>query len=310
MSAGRLQSRWAPWGLLAPFLALFAVFMAWPLVKSVALSTQQTFGPGHARWVGLENYAFLVRDPLFWTALRNTAVFTLGSVLVQLPVALGLALLVNSDRIRGRFAFRTLFFAPVLVGIIFVGILFRLILEKETGLLNVALHDLTRWLDGWAPWGVPAFPRDFPWLQDHAMAGMILAALWMYVGFNMVYFLAALQNVPRDLVEASQIDGAGPVRRFVSVTLPAIRPVATFVVLLSIVGSFQLFEMPYVMFAQTSGTGYNNNALTVVMYLYKTGFEVGDLGYASAIGWAMTLILMVFALGQLALARREEGAHG
>jgi ABC-type sugar transport system permease subunit len=126
----------------------------------------------------------------------------------------------------------------------------------------------------------------------------------------MVYFLAALQNVRRDLVEAAMIDGAGPWQRFLNVTIPAIKPVATFVVLLSIVGSFQLFEMPWVMFPTTLGTGYENNALTVVMYLYKTGFDGGDLGYASTIGWAMTIILMVFALTQLLIARREERSLG
>lgn len=297
MSAG-MRSHVAPVVLLTPFLAVFLAFTAYPLVQSAVLSMQQTFGPGRSIWVGLSNYRFLVNDPLFWKALTNTTVFTAGSVFIQLPLSLGLALLLNSDRVRGRIAFRTVFFAPVLVGIVFVAMLFRLIFQKRTGLLNVALHS---WFDA---------PLDFPWLEQHAMWAMILAALWMFVGFNMVYFLAALQNVRKDLLEAAMIDGAGPVHRFLHVTLPAIRPVATFVVLLSIVGSFQLFEMPFVMFPETLGVGYENRALSVVMYLYKTGFETGDLGYASAIGWVMTFILMVFALGQLALARREEAEHG
>lgn len=295
MSRARLKSTSAPYVLLAPFLALFAVFLAYPLVQSLVLSTQQTFGPGYVRSVGLSNYRFLIHDPLFWKALTNTALFTAGSVFIQLPLSLALALLLNNPRIKGRVLFRTIFFAPVLVGLVFVALLFRLILEKRTGLLNVLLHS---WF--------PAFPLDFPWLQDYAMVSMIIAALWMFVGFNMVYFLAALQNVRRDLIEAAMIDGAGPWQRFLNVTLPAIKPVATFVVLLSIVGSFQLFEMPWVMFPLSYGTGYNNNALTVVMYLYKTGFETGDLGYASTIGWALTVILMVFALAQLLIARREE----
>lgn len=298
MTSARTQMRAAPYILLAPFLALFAVFIAYPLVQSGVLSTRQTFGPGHSRSVGLDNFAFLIRDPMFWIALRNTAVFTAGSVFIQLPLALGLALILNNPRVKARVLFRTVFFAPVLVGIVFVALLFRLIFEKRTGLLNVALNNIT------------GFPLDFPWLQQFAMVAMILAALWMFVGFNMVYFLAALQNVRRDLIEASLIDGAGPWQRFVNVTIPAIRPVATFVVLLSIVGSFQLFEMPYVMFPSTMGVGYENNALSVVMYLYKTGFETGDLGYASAIGWAMTLILVGFALVQLLISRSEERSLG
>jgi ABC-type sugar transport system permease subunit len=296
--ASRSRPRLAPYILLAPFLAIFLVFTAYPLVQSAVLSMQQTFGPGRSVWVGLDNYRFMASDPLFWKALTNTAIFTAGSVFLQLPLALGLALLLNSDRLRGRMVFRTIFFAPVLVGIVFVAMLFRLIFEKRTGLLNVALH---KWF---------GLPVDFPWLEQHAMWAMILAAMWMFVGFNMVYFLAALQNVRRELIEAAMIDGAGPFQRFLNVTLPSIRPVATFVVLLSIVGSFQLFEMPFVMFPETLGVGYENRALSIVMYLYKTGFETGDLGYASAIGWAMTFILMVFALGQLAIARHEEGEHG
>ena len=299
MTARRLQSSSAPYVLLAPFVGLFAVFVAYPLVQSLVLSTQQTFGPGYSRFIGLSNFAFLMHDPLFWKALLNTAIFTAGSVFIQLPLSLGLALLLNNPRIRGRTFFRTIFFAPVLVGIVFVALLFRLILEKRTGLLNVLLHS---WF--------PSFSLDFPWLQKYAMISVILAALWMYVGFNMVYFLAALQNVRRDLVEAAMIDGAGPWQRFLNVTVPAIKPVGTFVVLLSIVGSFQLFELPWVMFPTTNGSGYNNNTLTVVMYLYKTGFDSGDLGYASTIGWALTIILVVFALAQLMIARHEERSLG
>lgn len=299
MSRSRLHSTSAPYVLLAPFLGLFGIFIAYPLIQSLVLSTQQTYGPGYSRFIGFANYRFLVHDPLFWKALWNTTIFTAGSVFIQLPLSLALALLLNNPRIKGRALFRTIFFAPVLVGIVFVALLFRLILEKRTGLLNVLLHSV-----------FPSFSLDFPWLQEYAMVSMILAALWMFVGFNMVYFLAALQNVRKDLTEAAMIDGAGPWQRFLNVTLPAIKPVATFVVLLSIVGSFQLFEMPWVMFPTTYGTGYNNNALTVVMYLYKTGFETGDLGYASTIGWAMTIILMVFALGQLVIARHEERALG
>ncbi len=307
MRSARAQLAAAPYVLLAPFLLLFVLFVAYPLVQSMVLATRQTFGPGHAERVGMANFAFLVRDPMFWTALRNTAIFTAGSVFIQLPLSLGLALLLNDPRIRCRALFRTLFFAPVLVGIVFVGLLFRLIFEKRTGLIPMMLDGLNRRL---GPSDAAWLQPDFPWLQQYAMLAMIVAALWMFVGFNMVYFLAALQNVRRDLVEAALIDGAGPWQRFLNVTVPAIKPVATFVVLLSIVGSFQLFEMPYVMFPLTGGMGYDNNALSIVMYLYKTGFETGDLGYASAIGWAMTLILLVFAAAQLGIARGEERSHG
>ena len=200
-------------------------------------------------------------------------------------------MLLNRPDIKGRAIFRLIFFSPSLVGLVFVAAIFSLIFEKRTGLLNVALHQLI------------GFNLDFPWLQEHVMAAMVIAALWIYVGFNMVYFLAALQNVNPELVEAAMVDGAGWWRRFWHITVPAIRPVAAFVVLLSIIGSFQLFELPFILL---NGPGPDNQGLTVVMYLFQVGFQQGDLGYASAIGWMLAVLLGLFAVGQQLIARREE----
>jgi ABC-type sugar transport system permease subunit len=295
MSATALPlPRRAAWALLAPFLLLFAGFTLWPLIGAGTLSLQQTFGPGNARYVGLANFRNLLADPLFWKAMANTTAYVLTSVLIQLPLALGCALLLNRPGLRGRAIYRLIFFSPALVGVVFVGMIFGVIFEKRTGLLNQALHATLGW------------DLDFPWLQNYVMASLVLASLWQYMGFNMVYFLAALQNVPRDLMEASSLDGAGPWRRFATVIWPSIRPVATFVVLLSVIGSFQLFELPWVLL--NSAAGPDNRGLTVVMYLYQQGFETGDLGYASAIGWVLAMILIGCAILQRRLARGEEPA--
>ena len=291
-----MRPRVAPWALLAPFLVTFTVFTAYPLVKAALLAMQQTFGAGNARWVGLSNFQNLWSDGEFWTAMRNTFVFACGSVFVQLPLSLGLAMLLETKNLRGRSIYRVILFSPALVGVAYSAVLFGIILERRTGMLNRILHQLTFGL-----WDV-----EFAWLDDHVMWALIVAALWMYVGFNMVFFSAALQNVRQDLVEAATVDGAGPVDRFLHVTVPAIRPVAGFVVLLSIIGSFQLFELPYLML-QTPG-GPDNRGLTVVTHLYLQGFAVGDLGYASAIGWALAVVLMVFAVLQRMLSRGEEEA--
>ena len=136
------------------------------------------------------------------------------------------------------------------------------------------------------------------------MPTLIITALWMYAGFNMVYFLAALQNVPRELEEAAMIDGAGPVRRFFVVVLPAIKPVSIFVVLLSVIGSIQVFELAYIMLPE--GMGLQDRGLTLVTYLFKNGFEIGDLGYATAIGWLIAVLLATAAVGQR-LASRDGG---
>lgn len=294
MKTRRCEPRWAPWLFLSPFLLATAVFLAWPLVQSLLLSFQQTFGPRTSAWVGLENFRHLLSDPLFWKALRNTVVFAAGSVFLQLPLSLGLAMLLNRPGVRGRALFRLVFFAPSLVGLVFVGLLFSLMFEKRSGLVNTLLHSL-----------FPAFDPEFAWLQAHVMPALIIAALWLYVGFNMIYFLAALQNVPDEQLEAAALDGAGPWDRFRHVILPEILPVVSFVVLLSLLGSFQLFELPFILLG---GPGPDNRGLTIVMYLYQSGFVTGDLGYASAIGWALAVFMGGFALVHRLWLRREEPA--
>ena len=199
----------APWLFLAPFLGVFSVFTIWPLLRSFVLALQQTYGPGTTAWVGLRNFQFLATDPLFWTAALNTLQYTLGSLFIQLPVALGLALLLNRRGLRGRGVLRLTFFAPSLVGLPFVAMLFAPIFEKRTGLLNASLH-----------WFFPLWNPEFAWMSEYVMSALILAALWIYAGFNMVYFLAALQNVPGELLEAAAMDGAGPWQRFRHVRFP------------------------------------------------------------------------------------------
>lgn len=292
------RPRLAPYAMLAPFAIIFVVFTAYPLAQSLVLSLQQTFGPSASRWVGLRNYEFLLRDPLFWKALRNTAVYAAGSLLIQLPIALGLALLLERPSIRGRGVLRLVLFSPSLVGVAFAAMIFGVILEKRTGLLNLSLHALTSHLP--TPWSL-----DFPWLQQQVMWALIVASLWMFVGFNMTYFSAALQNVRRELIEAATLDGASPWQRFLHVVVPEILPVGGFVVLLSLIGSFQLFELPYLLL---TGAGPDNRGLTIVLYLYQTGFDSGDLGYASAIGWVLTLILAAAAIAQRRLVHKGEAA--
>ena len=293
MSSISPHPRWAPWAFIAPFLGLFTVFTLWPLLQSLLLAFQQTFGPRSSAFIGARNFEFLLHDPMFWKAIWNTALYTFGAVFVQLPISLGLALLLNRPGLRGRAVFRLIFFAPSVVGLVFVGIMFMQLFQKRTGLINAGLHAL-----------FPAWNPEFGWLDDHIMPSLIVASVWLYAGFNMIYFLAALQNVNRELLDAASIDGAGRWARFRHIVLPEIRPVATFVVLLSVIGSFQLFELPWVLLDNSAGP--DNRGLTIVMYLYQTGFLVGDLGYASAIGWVIGLILAGAAVLQLRLSRGEE----
>lgn len=291
-SKTRQYPAWVPYFFLLPFLGIFLIFIAYPMLLSASMAFQQNAGPGVSEPVGFKNFTWMIQDPAFWTAVKNTTIFALASVFIQLPAALGLALLLNSDKIKGRGLWRMIFFAPVLVGLPFVAVLAGLIFEKNTGLLNVTLHTLF------------GFDIEFPWLQEFVMPALIVAAFWMYVGFNMIYFLAALQNVNKDLLEAAQVDGANAWQRFRNVTIPAIKPVAAFVVLLSLIGSFQLFELPYLMLNESAGP--ENRGLTIVMYLYQQGFDRGDLGYASAVGWVLAIVLFGFAIVQSIISRKSE----
>lgn len=291
-----LQHRIAPYLFVSPFLILFATFQFWPLVKSLVLSLYITNGPKSQVYVGLANYRFLLGDGDFHTAVRNTATYTFWTVFLQLPLALGLAILLNQPWLRARAFFRLAFFSPHLLGSVFVAVLFSVLLIPRYGLLNQALH------------AAFAFPIDTKWLgnPDLVMPALVLTSLWMYVGFQMIYFLAALQAVDLDLYEAARVDGANPWHQFLAVTLPGIRPVGVFVMVTATIGAFQLFELPYIMLNNSPGP--NKTGLTLVMYLYNSGFVTGDLGYASAIGWTLALGVLTVSLAQMRLTGAWKGS--
>lgn len=291
MSQVQARNPMAAYGLLLPFIVLFGVFTLYPLARSLVLAFQQTFGPEATTFVGLANFKALLQDPVFWIAVRNTLLYTLGSLCIQLPLAMVLALALQAKGVKARGFFRMLLFAPATVGVAYAAIMFGVMFEKQTGLINQLVHAVT------------GNGLDFPWQQEHVLWMLILASLWMYTGFNMIFFSAALSNVRDELIEASTLDGANPWQRFWHVIVPEIRPVAGFVILMSVVGSLQLFELPYLILNNSGGP--NNRGLTIITYLYQNGFENGDLGYASAVGWILATVLILIAAAQRALASRK-----
>jgi ABC-type sugar transport system permease subunit len=293
----RFQQRFAPYLFVSPFLLLFTVFGLYPIVKSVALSLYATNGPRDHVFVGLSNYRFLFSDPDFGVAVRNTAVYTFWTVFLQLPLALGLAVLLSQNWLKGRSGFRLAFFSPQLVGQVFVGVLFMVLYVPQYGLVNRGIHAT-----------LPGFPLDTKWLGDARMVmpALVLTSLWMYVGFNMIYFLAALQAVERELYEAAMVDGANGWQQFRAVTIPGIKPVAVYVLVMATIGSLQLFELPYTMLQQSAGPA--KAGLTIVMYLYQNGYVSGDLGYASAVGWTLALGILTISLIQLRVTGAWKGA--
>ena len=286
-AAPNWTKRAAPYLFLLPLAMVLCVFFLWPLVRSLDLSFYTTAGPHSRRFVGLGNYSFLIlHDRLFWLAVANTTAYTLAFVVVQIPASLGLAMLLNHPSVRFKSLLRFCFFSTYLVGQVFVAVVFFALLGPRRGLVNHVLTSL---------FGSSA---DLNWLTSPnlALPAVLLAGLWLSIGFAMVYFLAALQSVDGDLYEAALLDGAGKWAAFRYVTLPGIRPVLVFLIVVGTISGFQLFELPYVLL-QGPGPGYR--ALTIVMYLYAVAFDRGDLGYSAAIGWLLVLILGAFAIGQV-----------
>lgn len=289
----RSQYRFTPYLFLLPYLIVASVFFLYPLCYATVLSFYQTNGARSRAFVGLDNFLFVLSDADFRTAVFNTVIFAICSVCLQLPMSLGLAMLLNSSTGRAKGFFRLAIFSPNLVGQVFVGVLFTMLFTPRYGLFNILVQNVVGW------------GLEQRWLSDPmlVMPAIVIASLWLYVGFNMIYFLAALQNVDKSLVEAARIDGAGPFNIFLHVTLPAIAPIATFVVVTSTIGSFQLFELPFTLLqGSNSGYGPKNSGLTVVGYLYQYAFEGGDLGTAAAVGWIITAMVLIISLVQIKLS--------
>ena len=286
----------APYLFLSPYIVLTAAFFVVPFVNAIMLAFYETNGPRSHAFVGLANFVFLFSDSVFRRALFNTTVFALVSVFVQLPLSMALALLLNSggDKVKGFF--RLVFFSPNLVGQVLVGILFSVLFTPRYGLINRGVQMVLHW-------GLEA-----RWLSEPRliMPAIVLTSLWLWVGFNMIYFLAALQTVDKTLQEAARIDGASPWQIFWHVTLPSMRHVVIFVVIMSVIGSYQLFELPLTLLSESYGYGANDAGLTLITYLNYNAFRCGDLGLGSAVGWVVAMIIFIISLVQIKLGRIAE----
>ncbi len=274
------------WGLLflSPWIVGFLVFTIIPMAVSLVMSftTYNPIHPSETRFIGLANYARLFGDPQLLRAVGVTLRFALISVPLSIILPLGLALLVNSERLFARNIFRTLFYMPYMIPAVAGVMVWGGILNSESGWLNTII----RWV-----LGVPG-PR---WFQDE---GWVLPALTIMgfwgVGNTMLTMLAGLQNVPTELYEAARVDGAGPLRSFFNITVPMISPVIFYNLTLSLIGAFQSFTAAYII---GNGRGDPNGAtLFYNIYLYKTAFAFLDMGYGSTLAWAMFLAVLLLTI--------------
>jgi len=287
----------AAFALAGPALAVIALFFFVPVASSLLLSVTDfdiyaVADLSALRFVGLDNYVALLGDPLLWRAMRNTLYFVLVGGPLSIAASLGAALLLDARAARFKGLMRTVFFLPVTTTIVAVAVVWRYLYHPRYGLLNQALVSL-----GLEP---------IDWLGDPAwsMPAIILMAVWKNFGFNMIILLAGLQAIPEQLYEAASLDGAGPWRRFTSITLPMLAPTLGFVTLLTAIGYFQFFAEPYVM---TQG-GPAGSTRSVVLLMYEEGFRWWNLGRASAVAFLLFLVILAATLLPLLLRRSRTAA--
>jgi len=264
-------------GFVSPWLIGFALFTAIPMALSLYYSfcDYALTSPTHAPlWIGLENYRLLLRDALFWKSLRNTMYYASIALPAGMLVALGLALMLNAP-IRGVAFYRAMVFLPSLVPAVASAMIWLWMFNGRLGLFNFLLGKL----------GV----NGPDWLDEHwAMPSLALMSVWG-VGNTVIIYLAGLQDVPRELMEAAEIDGAGRWRRLISITLPVLTPVIFFNLVMAIIGTFSILVVPYIM---TQG-GPNNATYFYTMFNYDQAFRFLHMGYASALAWIQLSIILI-----------------
>jgi multiple sugar transport system permease protein len=290
-------SRVAGWIFVAPALGVIALFFVFPVLAALGLSLTDfdiyaLADMGNLRFVGLDNYATLLREPLFWDALGNTTYFVVVGVPLSIGVSLGAALLLNSRLGWAKPFFRTAYFAPVVTTVVAVAVIWRYLFHTRYGLVN------------WGLGGLGIEPID--WLGDPAwsMPTIILFAVWKNFGYNMIILLAGLQAIPEDLYEAARIDGANGWRQFVHITLPMLGPVLLVVGIITVSGYFQLFAEPYVI---TQG-GPLQSTVSVLYLMYEQGFKWWNLGVASAVAFLLFALISVVTTSLMWYARRRDMA--
>jgi ABC-type sugar transport system permease subunit len=286
-----MRSRVAPYVFISPFYIAFATFMVGPILMAFYAGFTSWRLGGVPEFIGLSNYLQLARDHLFRTAVRNTLFFTIVFNALVIPAAFLLALALNSKVVRFKRFFRTTLFAPITASFIALAIVFDLMLHRDFGFVNLTLNAV-------------GLSSKVDWLKDPRIAlwSFVLMRTWRTTGYYMAIMFAGLQALPEELFDAARVDGAGPLARTLHITLPLMKPILVFVAVMSSIFSLQLFDEPWVL----NQGGPNYSTLTVVMYLYRTWFGFHNLGYASAISFALSLMMFGFSYAQLRLAREGE----
>ncbi|XBD02254.1 sugar ABC transporter permease [Pseudalkalibacillus hwajinpoensis] len=283
-----------PYIFITPFILSFLLLTLYPTIKAIIMSFQSVL-PGQITFIGLHNYS-RVFNPTFYKALSNTSIYVFFTVVILVVMPIILSVLLDSKFVKFKTIFRASLFVPALASTIVAGMVFRLMFgETDTAAANQVLN----WI------GLSSV--DWRYNAWSGMFLMVLLCSWKWMGVNILYFLAALQNVPQDLYEAADIDGATMMQKFRYVTLPFLKPITIFVTTISIINGFRMFEESFV-FWEAGSPG--NIGLTVVGYLYQQGIQQNDMGFGAAVGVILMLIIFLISFIQLILtgAFKKEGA--
>ncbi|NOZ28384.1 MAG: sugar ABC transporter permease [Chloroflexi bacterium] len=289
----RPDQQWEAYLFLVPSLIGFLIFTALPVIASLALSFVHWNLLTPPIFVGVANYVqLLTRDRIFQKVFWNTAYFIVTIVPLQLILGLMMAVALNRP-IRGRTVYRLIYFMPVVTTIVAAALIFQWMFNRDFGVVSAMIWKLAEWT------GLPITPPD--WLNSPTWArpAVVILTLWKNTGFTMVIYLAGLQAIPRELYDAAEVDGANAWQRFRHITVPMVSPTTFFLLVIQMIGAFQLFSEPYVM---TRG-GPAQATLTIVYYIYQNAFEFGRMGKASAIAWVLFAFIFVFTFIQTRLQR-------
>lgn len=284
------SQRFVPYVFVLPFIISVVLFYLYPAVSTVIMSFQEVV-PGESHFIGLRNYDRLI-NPDFFTALKNSFIYTVLTIAVLIPLPMVLGVLLKSSRRGLNNVFRAMLFLPALLSVVVAGTIFRLTFaSSHEALVNALLI------------AVGLSPQE--WLlggASQAMFLLVMVATWRWTGVNIVYFLSGLQAIPNELYESASIDGANPLQKLLRITIPLLKPTTVFVVTISIFGGFAMFEESYILWGGGGGGGGNspnNVGLTMVGYIYRKGFQSGEMGLGSAIGIVLLVIVLLISLVEL-----------
>ncbi|MFF2090766.1 carbohydrate ABC transporter permease [Paenibacillus sp. NPDC058174] len=265
---------------ISPFYILFLCFSVFPIFFSMYLATQSWDGIGEMKYVGLDNFVYLFNDPVFWKALQNNIILWLLSNGPMLIISLAIAFIINLQLVKFKSFFRIAFFLPNITAMVAVVIIFQSFFGNEFGLMNYLLTEL----------GL----NKVAWFNSELGVQTVIALMigWRYMGYNAIIYLSGLQKIPKDYYEAAELDGATLFQQFTKITLPVLRPIILFTIMMSTIGGFQIFTEPQVLAGPQSPYPGSD---TVVLYLFREGFKYQHFGYAASVSWILFIIIGLFS---------------